>query len=132
VSENHVDVWMVVAPIVICFLTGAIHGSLPRARMPWIVLAAFLLSGLLCWSVVVGGVGHPPGAVVLPAWLVSPIALLSGDRNSAAFPSPWLHPWLAFAVYLVAARLARPTPALKNDAVAQTPAGMAPEADDDR
>ncbi len=131
-------------PIVICIFAGAIHGSRPRARLPGIVIVAFLLSGLLCWSIGVGG-GHPPGAVVAPAWIVSPLSLLSGAENGDAFPSPWLHPWLAFAAYIAAARFARPTPMPVRDGEAaapsqaeaaveatETPAAAIPEGDDAR
>ncbi len=93
-------------PIVICFVVGALHGSRRGARRASIVAAAFALSGVLCWSIAVGSHGHPPGAVLLPAWIAAPMALILG--GGTVIPSPWWHPWIAFAAYLVAAQLAKP------------------------
>jgi hypothetical protein len=101
-----IDLLLVGLPTLICLVVGALHGSRPQARPLAIALAGFGLSALLCWSIVVGSSGHPAGAALLPAWLVSPIALISG---STTWPSPWLHPWLSLLVYYAAAYLGRPS-----------------------
>lgn len=94
-------------PAVVCFVAGALHGSRHGARRASIVAAAFGLSGVLCWSVAIGN-GHPPGAMLLPAWVAAPIALMGDSGSGTVLPSPWWHPWIAFAAYCVAARLAKP------------------------
>ena len=95
---------LLLPPVVICFIVGNRHGARRSVRWRWIGLAAFGLSLLLCWSIIFAN-GHPPGVAVLPAWLVSPLALF--DERSSIWPSPWLHPWLAFAAYWLGAWLER-------------------------
>lgn len=102
-------------PIGVCFVVGALHGSRHGARRASIVAAAFGLSGVLCWSIAVGSHGHPPGALLLPAWIAAPIALILDGSSGTVIPSPWWHPWTAFAAYLVAAQLAKPSALLPSD-----------------
>ena len=87
------------------------YGRRPYITRTRIVLRAFLITGIFCWSLVGGG-GHPPGILPLPSWIVFLlflIAALSGSLSgtNSVVPSVWLNPWMPFIAYLIAAEMSR-------------------------
>jgi hypothetical protein len=90
-------------PTAICVAAGTFHGR--RAGDAWgkVILGAFLVSGITCWSFISGGEGDMPLPGILPSWYLSPLGPLAGPREFI-FPPWWLTPWLPFIAYITAAR----------------------------
>lgn len=93
-------------PSVICFVAGALHGLRTSMTRRGVLIGAALVSALTCWSIGIGG-GDMPGAMVLPSWLMSPMAPFMGSRDSVV-PPWWLTPWLPFALYALGALFSHP------------------------
>jgi len=91
-------------PAVLCGGIGALHGWRGASRVK-ALLGALVVSGITCWSVVVGGGGDMPLPGLLPSWFVSPFGPFAGPLEDI-LPPWWLTPWLPFLVYFMVARYA--------------------------
>lgn len=88
-------------PALLALALGAWHGKRAKPRsIASILWAAILTSAVTCWTVAAVGSGHPPGALIVPAWFALFSWAIPGFGEARYTPTLWLSPWLTILAYV--------------------------------